>query len=136
MAKSQTLFQVLGFFDENVSQKEIKSAWRNLIKKYHPDINSHRLEWATKEAQKINEAYEILSNPEKRINYENQLRDKKLKEEQQRAFEELQRQQIIKREKRDKFIDKGITVVGVGLATFVLATLVKNIFSSNKEKQA
>ncbi len=60
-------YSVLGV-DKNASEDEIKSAYRRLAKKYHPDINK------TPEAQEkfkdINEAYEVLGDPKKRANYD------------------------------------------------------------------
>lgn len=55
--------------DKNASQDEVKRAYRKMAKKYHPDLNpdDHEAEVKFKEA---NEAYEILSNKEKRSRYD------------------------------------------------------------------
>lgn len=50
---------------------EIKKAFRNLAKKYHPDRNPDNKE-ALAKFQEINEAYEVLSNEESRKKYDNQ----------------------------------------------------------------
>ena len=61
-------YDILGV-DKSVSSEELKRAYRNLCKKWHPDLN-HSPEAKDKFAE-INEAYEVLSNPEKRSEYDN-----------------------------------------------------------------
>lgn len=55
--------------DKDASQDEIKRSYRKMAKKYHPDLNpdNHEAEVNFKEA---NEAYEILSDPDKRSRYD------------------------------------------------------------------
>ncbi|MGL2738423.1 DnaJ domain-containing protein [Helicobacter pylori] len=64
---SKSLYQTLDV-SENASQDEIKKSYRRLARKYHPDLNK------TKEAEEkfkeINAAYEILSDEEKRRQYD------------------------------------------------------------------
>ena len=50
------------------SEKEIKSAYRRLARKYHPDVNKDPK--ATDRFKLINEAYEVLSDPKKRVKYD------------------------------------------------------------------
>ncbi len=64
-------YNILGV-SENASQEEIKRAYRELAKKYHPDANPGNKE-AENKFKDISEAYEVLSNPEKRKKYD-QLR--------------------------------------------------------------
>jgi DnaJ family protein A protein 2 len=54
----------------NASMDEIKKAYRKLAIKYHPDRNPDKKEECTKKTQELNFAYEILSNEEKRNNYD------------------------------------------------------------------
>lgn len=60
-------YSTLGL-DKNASPEDIKSAYRRLAKKYHPDINKE--EGATEKFKEINEAYECLSDPKKKANYD------------------------------------------------------------------
>lgn len=80
-------YKVLGV-DKNASQEDIKKAYRKLARKYHPDINPGDNE-ANKKFQEINEANEVLSDPEKRKKY-NQYGENWKHAEQ---FKETQRQQ-------------------------------------------
>ena len=61
-------YKILGV-EKNASEQEIKSAYRKLARKYHPDLNpgDKKVEEKFKE---INEAYEILSDPQKRKKYD------------------------------------------------------------------
>ncbi len=59
-------YNVLGV-DKNASQEEIKRAFRHLARKYHPDVAGKDSEEKFKE---INEAFQILSDPQKRSEYD------------------------------------------------------------------
>jgi curved DNA-binding protein len=61
-------YQILGI-DKKASQEEIKKAYRKLAKKYHPDKNPGNKEAESKFKQ-INEANEVLGDPEKRKKYD------------------------------------------------------------------
>lgn len=61
-------YKVLGV-DSKASQSDIRKAYRKMAKKYHPDINKDNPE-AEKHFQAINEANEVLSDPEKRKKYD------------------------------------------------------------------
>lgn len=54
---------------KNASAGDIKKAYRKLARKYHPDVNPNDKE-AHKKFQQINEAHEVLSDPEKRKKYD------------------------------------------------------------------
>ena len=55
---------------KDATQDEIKSAYRKLAMKWHPDRNPDNLEEAKNKFAEINEAYETLGNPEKREQYD------------------------------------------------------------------
>lgn len=59
---------------KDASQEEIKKAYRKLARKYHPDLNPNDQE-AQKKFQAINEANEVLSDPEKRKKYDQYGKD-------------------------------------------------------------
>ncbi len=54
--------------DKNASEDDVKKAYRKLARKLHPDLNPNDKE-ANKKFQQINEANEVLSDPEKRKKY-------------------------------------------------------------------
>jgi curved DNA-binding protein len=55
--------------DKTASQEEIKKAYRKMARKYHPDLNQNDKD-AKSKFQQINEANEVLSDPEKRKKYD------------------------------------------------------------------
>lgn len=61
-------YKILGV-DRSASQKDIKSAYRKLTKKYHPDLN-HGDKEAELKYRDVNEAYEVLGDPDKRSKYD------------------------------------------------------------------
>ena len=63
-------YKILGV-EKTATEDEIKSAYRKLAMKWHPDRNPDNLEEAKNKFAEINEAYETLSNPEKRQQYDN-----------------------------------------------------------------
>lgn len=63
----QDYYKTLGV-DKNASQEAIQRAYRKLARKYHPDINKARD--AEEKFKQINEAYEVLGDPEKRTKYD------------------------------------------------------------------
>ena len=65
----------------NASQEIIDKAYKTLVKKYHPDLQENNLKNEYEEKlKKINEAYEILSDPEKRENYDLNLKSNQITE--------------------------------------------------------
>jgi molecular chaperone DnaJ len=68
MATSKDYYEILGV-QRNASDEEIKKAFRQLAMKYHPDRNQGD-KVAEEKFKEINEAYEVLSNPEKRRMYD------------------------------------------------------------------
>ena len=66
-------YKVLGL-DKSASEKDIKNAYRKLARKYHPDLNPNNADAKTN-FQQINEANEVLSDPEKRKKYDQYGKD-------------------------------------------------------------
>lgn len=69
MAKNY--YEVLGV-DKKASQDDIKAAYRKLARQYHPDLHPNDEECA-KKFKEINEANEVLSDPQKRQQYDMEL---------------------------------------------------------------
>ncbi len=64
-------YDILGI-DRNASEDDIKKAFRKLARQYHPDLQSsdQQKKAAEEKFKEINEAYEVLSDPEKRKHYD------------------------------------------------------------------
>ena len=68
MAEKRDYYEVLGI-GKNATDAEIKSAYRKLAKKYHPDLNPGDKE-AEEKFKEVNEANDVLSDPLKRQRYD------------------------------------------------------------------
>lgn len=79
-------YKILGI-DKNASESDIKKAYRKLARKYHPDLNPNDKE-AERKFKEINEANEVLSNPENRKKYDKYGKDWKHAEEFEKAQQE------------------------------------------------
>jgi curved DNA-binding protein len=66
-------YKLLGI-DKTATSKDVKNAFRKLARKYHPDLNPNDKD-AKRKFQQINEANEVLSDPEKRKKYDQYGKD-------------------------------------------------------------
>jgi curved DNA-binding protein len=82
-------YKVLGV-EKNASQDDIRKAYRKLARKHHPDLNPNDKE-AHKKFQQINEANEVLSDPEKRKKYDQYGKDWQHAEQFEQARQSQQR---------------------------------------------
>lgn len=69
MAEKRDYYEVLGV-NKNATDEELKKAYRKLAKKYHPDANPDNKKEAEAKFKELNEAYEVLSDKQKRQNYD------------------------------------------------------------------
>ena len=61
-------YEVLGI-DKNATEADIKRAYRRMARKYHPDLNKEHPKEAEENFKKVNEAYHVLSDADKRAQY-------------------------------------------------------------------
>lgn len=78
----KTLYEVLRV-EETASEQEIKIAYRKLAAHYHPDVFWGSKEYAEEIMKEINYAYTVLSNPESRRSYDEELRRQRVAETQE-----------------------------------------------------
>jgi curved DNA-binding protein len=77
---------------KTATEAQIKSAYRKLARKYHPDVNPNDAT-AKKKFQEINEAHEVLSDPEKRKKYDEYGKDWKYADEIKKSKQQQRTQQ-------------------------------------------
>ena len=68
MVKYKDYYEILGV-SKNATEKEVKTAFRKLARKYHPDANKNNKD-AEEKFKEINEAYEVLGDQQKRKKYD------------------------------------------------------------------
>ncbi|MES2139900.1 MAG: J domain-containing protein [Bacteroidota bacterium] len=93
-------YKILGL-KKDASVEDIKKAYRKLARKYHPDLNPNNKE-ANKQFQQINEANEVLSDPENRKKYDKYGKDWKHGDEYEKA-QQSQRQSSGQRGREQSF---------------------------------
>ena len=60
---------------QNASPEVIQNAYKTLAKKYHPDVYQGNKAEAEERMKLLNEAYEVLSDPKKRMEYDSKIKD-------------------------------------------------------------
>lgn len=66
---SRDYYQILGI-ESDATPDEVRLAYRRGVRAVHPDLNPHRHAWATEQIQRINEAYDVLRDPDRRREYD------------------------------------------------------------------
>lgn len=90
--------------NQNASPEIIEKAYKTLAKKYHPDLQPEENKKQAEEILKdINEAYEILSNPISKANYDNSLKENYISEE---DYENLYNQNEVLKNKLNNIYQK------------------------------
>jgi DnaJ-class molecular chaperone len=89
-------YQVLGV-PKNAAEKDIKSAYRRLARKWHPDANPNNQKEAEEKFKDIQEAYEVLGDPEKRRKYD------ALGSDWQRAAQQAEQQRRYRAQQQEEF---------------------------------
>jgi len=84
-------YKILGI-TKSASPKDIKNAYRKLARKFHPDLNPNDKD-AKKNFQQINEANEVLSDPEKRKKFDQHGKDWQHADEYEKARQNQRQQQ-------------------------------------------
>ena len=70
MAQTKDYYQTLGL-DKKATDADVKKAYRNLAREHHPDmVKEEDKSQAEKRFKEINEAYQVLSDPQKRKMYD------------------------------------------------------------------
>ena len=69
MAGKKDYYEILGV-NKSATDDELKKAFRKMAKKYHPDANPDNKAEAEAKFKEVNEAYEVLSDPQKRKMYD------------------------------------------------------------------
>ena|SRR5687768_3898059 len=72
MNPNRNHYQVLGI-DTNASEDEIRTAYKKLARTYHPDLNPKRPRSAHDRFRQLQEAYDVLSDPISRQQYDQSL---------------------------------------------------------------
>lgn len=134
-------YKILGFENNKASIEEIKIAYRDLAKKYHPDVNSNNQK-AEERFKDVGEAYNILSNPKQKRKYDRlwnyyigrkkkqhtEYKDAKIKD-----FMELIFGDKDKKDTEEKINVKSEPQRGEDINTEITATITEAFFGANKE---
>lgn len=69
MSEKRDYYEVLGV-TKTASEDEIKKAYKKMARKYHPDLNRDNPKEAEEKFKEVNEAYSVLSDPQKKAQYD------------------------------------------------------------------
>lgn len=88
----KTLYEILEV-SESASKEIIEKAYKVLVKKYHPDLwPQDKKQYAEQKMKELNDAYDVLSNEQKRNDYDNNLKLERQKLKEKEIEKELRRQ--------------------------------------------
>lgn len=124
------LYEVLGRLGQDATQAEIKAAYRSFAKVYHPDKYDGDPAYAEEMMIRLNEAYEILSNKEKRQEYNRKLDEYNQKIRLAEQMKKRKQQREAKPSNRASN-NSGLGLVGVGLAILAFGLIIDS-FSDKK----
>ncbi|MBL1279105.1 MAG: DnaJ domain-containing protein [Fluviicola sp.] len=132
------LYEIFGRLEKDATQDEIKQAYRTYAKFYHSDTTSEEQKYAEEMMVKLNKAYEILSNPKKREEYDRKLEEyfkaeeKKRNEEERANSRNQNRQEYSHIYTNRKSTNSGVgALVGVALGLLALGLII-DAFSDKK----
>lgn len=150
---NKTYYDILGV-PEDASIEEIKKAYRDQIRFFHPDVFEGSPEIANEKAAELNEAYRVLSNPEERAKYDYWLKIQRIKKrtEQQRAKETANKESqnnsagsgekakeddgepvVSETVEKKGATGKNFTKIGFAVITFIVAVLIcSDMLASDK----
>ena len=69
MTDKKDYYEILGVA-KDATEAEIKKAYKKMARKYHPDLHQDNPQEAEEKFKEVNEAYEVLKNPQKRAQYD------------------------------------------------------------------
>ena len=69
MSEKRDYYEVLGV-DKNASEADLKKAYKKMARKYHPDLNRDDPKTAEAKFKEVNEAYDVLKDPQKKAQYD------------------------------------------------------------------
>lgn len=64
-------YSILGLNNKSATQEEISKSYKELALRYHPDKNPDNLKFATEKFKEVQEAFDVLSDDSKKLNYDN-----------------------------------------------------------------
>ncbi len=70
MSEKRDYYEVLGL-SKGASDADIKKAFKKMARQYHPDLNRDKPQEAAEKFKEVNEAYQVLSDPQKKATYDN-----------------------------------------------------------------